>query len=80
VKTREFAQDQVLEWLREGLSQVQGLVYPFVLFCYCSSIHLNLSSIFTFLWFDSCLDLFEFDLVHLPPTYTSIGIRAKAFK
>ena len=80
MKTRGFGQDQVLEWLREGLSQGEGLVYRSVLFCYCSSIHHNISSIFTLLWFDSCLDLFEFDLVDLPPTYTSIGIRAKAFK
>ena len=35
--------------------------------CSLLLLFFNLSSIFTFLWFDSCLDLFEFDLVHSPP-------------
>jgi len=56
VKTRGFAQDQVLEWLREGLSQVQGLVYPLFSFVI---VFIPSQSIFHFL-FTLVQVLFEF--------------------
>ena len=69
VKTRELAQDQVIEWLREGLCQLQGLVLSFFLFGeVLLPSHPSFISVFILVCFE-----FEFDLDHFPPTYTSIG-------
>ena len=76
VKTRELAQDQVIGWLREGLSQLQGLVLSFLLF---GEVLLPSHPSFISLFILVCFE-FEFDLDHFSLTYTSIGIRAKAFK
>ena len=76
VKTRGFFQDQVLEWLREGLSQVKGLVYPLFTFVI---VFIPSHSIFHFL-FILVQFLFGFIWVwfgSLPPTYTSGTLRVR---
>ena len=56
VKTRELAQDQVIEWLREGLSQLQGLVLSFSCLVKFFFHLIHLSFLFSF-WFVLSLSL-----------------------